>query len=118
MRFACRNCGVLLGVGIAHPALGGVCPVCLRPFAKRRRGRGTSSKRLAKKRLKIAARDGWQCHLCKGYVDPKAEGLGAPTLDHLVPVSLGGSNADENLKLAHAGCNHQRGNALLQEATA
>ena len=42
------------------------------------------------------------CLLC-GYP-------GADTVDHLVPVSKGGSNADANLRPAHRVCNSRRGN--------
>jgi len=42
------------------------------------------------------------CWLC-GYP-------GADTLDHVVPVSRGGTNDPANLRPAHRGCNSDRGN--------
>lgn len=34
------------------------------------------------------------------------------TLDHIIPRSKGGSDASENLQLAHARCNKIKGNRL------
>jgi 5-methylcytosine-specific restriction endonuclease McrA len=62
----------------------------------------------------VAQRDGWVCHLCGKRIDPNARRRSKlPTLDHLLPKSLGGGGRRENLALAHWGCNHARGNALL-----
>ena len=67
------------------------------------------------KLLRIAERDNWTCGICRLPVKPyRYTGRGgswskvAPTLDHIVPRSLGGSSADENLRLAHGKCNWQR----------
>lgn len=55
----------------------------------------------------IAERDGWRCQLCGGRVsktrtfpDPLAA-----SLDHILPVSLGGSNEPSNVQLVHLRCN-------------
>lgn len=62
-------------------------------------------------RQHVYDRDGWQCQLCGGDVamtwqptDPER-----PSLDHIVPVSVGGDDAPENLQLAHLSCNVQKG---------
>lgn len=66
-------------------------------------------------RLKIYERDGWNCQLCGENVDQNLEWLqyewqpDYPTLDHIMPRSRGGSNDDDNLRLAHMGCNSLRG---------
>lgn len=72
-----------------------------------------------KGRLEIYERDGFICQLCEGPVD-----LGLPftdrwsaTLDHIVPYSLGGSDDESNLRLAHRSCNSKRG-APLEAAEA
>lgn len=36
-------------------------------------------------------------------------GLGADSLDHAVPVALGGDNDPDNLRPAHMRCNSRRG---------
>lgn len=52
-------------------------------------------------RLLVLERDGWTCHLCGE--------LGATTVDHLVPVHLGGGDDLGNLAAAHLGCNSRKG---------
>ena len=67
-----------------------------------------------KRRLAIYERDGWKCHLCDAEVDcTDPNGDLAPSLDHIVPRSLGGSNADDNLSCAHRSCNSRRGAPAL-----
>ncbi|WP_319805247.1 HNH endonuclease [Microbacterium sp. YJN-G] len=65
-------------------------------------------------RLFIYDRDGWRCQLCGGPVDMVAETTdpSAPTLDHIVPRSRGGSDDPDNLRLAHRGCNARRQSAI------
>lgn len=63
-------------------------------------------------RAQIAVRDAWACQLCKQGVDP-AIPYGDPmygTLDHVVPVSRGGTNEFANLQLAHMVCNQRKSN--------
>ena len=52
----------------------------------------------------IIARDKSRCHICGKRV-PKAQ----IHLDHLIPVSLGGSHSAANLAVAHARCNLAKG---------
>lgn len=55
---------------------------------------------------------GARCHLCGRKIDPGLSGLhpmGA-TIDHLLPVSRGGTNELSNLHVAHRRCNVARGN--------
>lgn len=67
----------------------------------------------------VAERDRFRCHLCGGRVsmarrhpDPLA-----PSIDHVVPVSVAGAeaNALSNLRLAHLRCNLAKGNRALGE---
>ncbi|WP_369167789.1 HNH endonuclease [Streptomyces sp. R28] len=60
----------------------------------------------------IAARDKWRCHLCGIDIDPNCPWPDSmsPSLDHVVPLSLGGAHAPENVRLAHLGCNSAKGN--------
>lgn len=43
--------------------------------------------------------------------------LEAATFDHVNPRSLGGSDNQCNLRLAHQGCNNQRGNGGIRGPT-
>lgn len=59
----------------------------------------------------ICERDGWRCWICGGHIDsslqPPARMAG--TVDHVVPLSHGGSDGDENVRAAHFRCNSRRG---------
>lgn len=67
-------------------------------------------------RLKIYERDNYICHLC-GQATLKSwstENMdNSPTLDHVIPRSLNGSDDETNLRVAHHRCNYLRGNKLL-----
>lgn len=59
----------------------------------------------------VAVRDGWRCHLCGKQV-PDEPWSGHPlnaTVDHLLPLSAGGTDTLPNVKLAHFKCNTLRG---------
>lgn len=62
-------------------------------------------------RAEIGDRDGWVCWLCDLPVDP---GLRWParmsqSLDHVIPLALGGEHTRANSRLAHWICNVRRG---------
>lgn len=59
------------------------------------------------RRRALYERDAWLCQLCGDGVDPTLPPSHewAATLDHIAPRSLGGSDDDENLRLAHRWCN-------------
>lgn len=52
----------------------------------------------------IYDRDGGRCHLC-GELAPREDF----TLDHLIPVVLGGNHTQDNVKVAHGVCNSRKG---------
>jgi 5-methylcytosine-specific restriction endonuclease McrA len=56
------------------------------------------------KRDRVAKRDGWRCGICGGKVT-----LEDWSLDHIVPLSQGGSHTYANVTLAHNLCNIRRG---------
>ena len=60
----------------------------------------------------VVDRSGWACGLCGGPVDPS---LSYPdprsaSVDHIIPLSLGGADRLGNTQLSHLGCNHSKGN--------
>jgi 5-methylcytosine-specific restriction endonuclease McrA len=62
----------------------------------------------------VAERDLFVCHICNELVDmslPRTSKMGA-TLDHVFPLSLGGDDSMENVKLAHWICNVKKSNKL------
>jgi hypothetical protein len=66
-------------------------------------------------RTEICERDGWICQICKEPVERNAHHPNplAPSLDHIIPVSKGGSSDPSNLQLTHLVCNLKRGNRAL-----
>lgn len=60
------------------------------------------------KRARIFKRDGWTCQL--GGCDLRTFPPRERTLDHIIPVSKGGTLRDENLRAACGPCNRLRGN--------
>lgn len=63
----------------------------------------------------IFERDEWTCGICSGSVDQSLawpDG-GSASLDHVNPISLGGTHTRDNVRLAHLGCNIRRGNRVV-----
>ena len=60
---------------------------------------------------------GWICHLCGGEIDPHAgkNDWMRVTLDHIIPISKGGTHTRDNVAPAHAKCNFNKGNSLTDE---
>lgn len=84
---------------------------------RRRRGLGRLVGRDA--RRFVFDRDRFICWLCGRSTDPTAPRYAAslPSLDHVVPLSLGGEHTIENLRCAHLGCNRSRGNRKCPDDT-
>lgn len=71
-----------------------------KPRRPRKRRTGT---RWQKKRARIYERDGYRCVRCGATTNL--------TLDHRIPRSKGGSDADDNLQTMCAPCNHEKGDS-------
>jgi hypothetical protein len=99
------------------------CERC-RTAARRTQKRMQKSKRRAARRGAVSERfdphyiykrDGWTCHLCgkrvlKDKVVPHPK---APTIDHVVPLSMGGAHTKQNVRCAHFICNSLKGNGTI-----
>jgi hypothetical protein len=62
----------------------------------------------------LIERDGNNCHICLTEIDlslARNSRFGA-TIDHVIPVSKGGADTLDNMKLAHWICNIKKGNKL------
>lgn len=62
-------------------------------------------------RQRVFEADGWRCHLCHRMVNRTAvvpHPL-APTIDHLVPLAVGGTHEPSNCRTAHFRCNYRKG---------
>lgn len=65
-------------------------------------------------RRQLIRRDGMVCGLCKEPITS----LSDVTIDHIDPRSKGGSDKLENLRLAHEGCNRERGAGFFERSHA
>jgi len=84
------------------------------------RKRVKGGKHRAYTRNQIIKRDGSDCYLCGDPVDftaPHIQGQPGwetyPHVEHVIPLALGGDDTLENVKLAHAKCNIDKGLRLL-----
>jgi 5-methylcytosine-specific restriction endonuclease McrA len=85
-----------------------------------RRVRRSAAARQVVRRLDIYVRDGWRCQLCGRRVrrDAVVPHPLAPTLDHVLPLSAGGSHEPSNVQCAHFICNARKGNRATGEQLA
>lgn len=68
--------------------------------------------------LEIFDRDGWRCMLCGKLVAREIGGPQptAPTIDHIVPLSRGGSHTRGNVQCAHRMCNSIKSDKPMADA--
>jgi hypothetical protein len=91
------------------------CDLCqrenrLKVWARKNHKRRTTGKLPSK--LEVVERWGNRCHLCEKKIDLALSGKNPRgfTFDHVIPVSMGGTNDAENIRPAHWICNTRRGN--------
>lgn len=80
----------------------------------RRQNLGRSRRELLALRARLLEASGGRCGICHLAIDATLRWphpLSA-TLDHIVPLSAGGSDAEENLWPAHLRCNLEKGDDL------
>jgi len=65
----------------------------------------------------VAKRDKYKCHICRKRVNMQLEynDKYSATMDHLIPLSLGGDHTYANMRLAHRTCNSSKGNRAVNE---
>lgn len=79
----------------------------------KRRPKPKKSDKTIKILEKLVQRDGYICKICDKPIDLSIrKGPNTATIDHIIPRSLKGTNNINNLRIAHAICNHTRGNKL------
>jgi hypothetical protein len=98
----------------------GQCEIChARNFNKNNKRRGPQGERApalskADKR-KLCEQQKWKCSLCGKKLNSKlrsTHNMGV-TIDHVIPVSKGGTGDLANLNAAHRICNIKKGNRSL-----
>jgi hypothetical protein len=80
--------------------------------ARRARKRGATVERVDA--LNVFERDNWMCGICDEPVDPilRHPDRMSVSLDHVVPLSLGGEHSYANTRCSHWICNVRRGNRV------
>ena len=115
----CRRCGERRdrsGHGVQ------LCAACRKMRDRQRNVRKANRRRAAGVMPpvdEIVAVRGDHCHICGGRIDLSLPGSHAAglTVDHLLPVSMGGTNELANLHVAHRRCNSVRGNRVVVSTT-
>lgn len=117
----CIDCCQVFGaspLGTGRWSDGNRCADCLKTNGD------NTSRRHAARRIgdrptiaKLAERDGAVCGLCSGPVDMALKGTDwlGPTVDHIVPLSLGGTDTMDNTQLTHRSCNVRRNVKPVEE---
>lgn len=123
---ACKSCGIELELRIhGQGKQFQFCAACSKENGKDAK---SASKRLRKARAitqfvervvrkQIYQRDGWKCGICGKGVNKRAKVPHplAKTIDHIIPLSKGGTHEPKNVRLAHFICNSKRGNDVVAQ---
>jgi 5-methylcytosine-specific restriction endonuclease McrA len=66
--------------------------------------------------LVVFERDEWICHICNKLIDRflRGDAWMRATLDHVVPLALGGTHTWDNVAAAHWFCNMQKGCSITK----
>lgn len=61
---------------------------------------------------RIFERDGWRCYMCSRKLSPRSTfpHRRSATIDHLIPISKGGSHEPSNVRTACHACNSGKNN--------
>jgi hypothetical protein len=67
-------------------------------------------------RRKVFERDSWTCRICRKPVqqDALVPHPKAPTVDHILPLALGGAHTYSNVQCAHFVCNSRKSQNVVQ----
>lgn len=119
----CRGCGSVFCPLYGH-SLAGFCDPCSKDNERAIKRAGKAKRRAAQRGvhaesldpLKVFARDGWRCQLCKRKTPVNKRGTyddDAPELDHIVPLSKGGPHTYANTQCACRRCNQLKSDRPL-----
>lgn len=117
-QFDCENCGITCTPGksgVDSKASRFCSFQCKREWHRDRRRFDDGQFVESVSRESIFKRDDWKCQLCGGAVPSSASfpDPQSPTLDHIIPLSKGGTHEPSNVQLAHYGCNSAKGNRVF-----
>lgn len=84
-------------------------PDIAREAQRRYLAREAGSDLVPYREVDIYERDNWTCYVCQKPIAKDGFGADMPTLDHLIPIAVGGADAPWNVAVAHMGCNSRKG---------
>lgn len=100
------------------------CPPCAKDSHReaKYRGRVAYKHRIRNLRLEtidplqVHKRDQWTCSICHDPIDPtlKYPHQMSASIDHVIPLSRGGTHSPENVASAHLDCNVRKGNRIAE----
>lgn len=116
---ACQHCGTL------YKRKDGFIKYCSKSCgAKAAKHKGNSRRRAAIKNVplgrqcninELIQRDGQDCQICHNPIDLSLRGYYgemSPEVDHIIPLSRGGHDAEYNWQMVHRHCNNKKGNKV------
>lgn len=89
-----------------------------RTNARRARKKGVASEDYS--REGVARRDGWRCGICGTPINPhlKWPNRESLSIDHVIPLSRGGSDLASNVQASHLVCNIRKNDKVPEEGAA
>ena len=112
MNRICLQCGDPMSASMRSDAkfCSARCNETAHALQRKLRARGGYRDEPGYVRVQIAERDKWRCGICRKPVDQRLRHPSpfAGSLDHVVPVSQGGTSDPGNLRLTHLVCNLRR----------
>jgi hypothetical protein len=114
---SCLECGDALTPSSIHATVAVTTKFCSDPCRYKNKTRGRRAKRLSVafvkySRAEIMIRDGWTCQICNKRIDKRLRFPNpmSASIDHIIPLSEGGTDEPKNVQAAHWRCNVAKGN--------
>lgn len=114
----CAQCGSAYTPQKNHPENRFCSRACRDKYWDRaNRARTRHIERVPYKDTTILERDGWRCRLCGQKIDKRLRHPHpmSASIDHIVPLALGGRDAPDNVQAAHLSCNAAKGTRAVNE---
>lgn len=114
----CDQCGRSYTPQLNHPENRFCSKQCRdKHWDRKRRLKLGAVERVPYKDTDIFERDGWRCKLCGQKINRRLRGPHpmAASIDHIVPLALGGRDTPDNVQAAHLSCNTRKGTRAMNE---
>lgn len=120
--FKCKQCGVDVTTSYSRPRKAFCSDSCSNKHQRKKRPDQTTHRKRARyygveyqyvNKSRVFDRDSWTCQMCGVKTPRRLKGRyvdAAPELDHIIPLSKGGSHTYANVQCACRRCNGLKGN--------